>query len=79
MVDTFEAALWAFAPMDGFARTLLRAVNLGDDADTVGAVAGQIAGAHYGLSAIPTEWLDVLAWRDDLIDLGRRLYTVSQT
>jgi ADP-ribosyl-[dinitrogen reductase] hydrolase len=79
MLDTFEAALWAFAAMDGFAATVLRAVNLGDDADTVGAVAGQIAGAHYGLSAIPIEWLDVLAWRDDITDLGRRLYAVSQT
>ncbi|EKM99110.1 ADP-ribosylation/Crystallin J1 [Acidocella sp. MX-AZ02] len=78
VLDTFEAALWAFAPADGFAAIVLRAVNLGDDADTVGAVAGQIAGAHYGMSGIPTEWLDALIWRDDIIDLGRRLYRLSQ-
>ena len=77
VIDTFEAAIWSFAPRDGFAATLLRAVNLGDDADTVGAVAGQIAGAAYGLSAIPRPWLDVLAWRDDIIAMGRRLYGLS--
>jgi ADP-ribosyl-[dinitrogen reductase] hydrolase len=77
VLDTFEASLWAFAPLDGFAAAVLRAVNLGDDADTVGAVTGQIAGAHYGLSTIPADWLDVLAWRDEIIDLGRRLYALS--
>jgi ADP-ribosyl-[dinitrogen reductase] hydrolase len=77
VLDTFEAALWAFAPQDGFAATLLRAVNLGDDADTVGAVTGQIAGARYGLSAIPADWLSVLAWRNELIALARKLYASS--
>lgn len=77
VVDTFEAAVWAFAPKDGFDRIVLRAVNLGDDADTVGAVAGQIAGAYYGLSQIPRPWLEVLAWRDDIIALGRKLHALS--
>jgi len=79
VLDTFEAALWAFAPTDGFASIVLRAVNLGDDADTVGAVTGQIAGARYGLSGIPTEWVEALIWRDDIIKLGRTLYQLSQT
>ena len=74
VLDTFEAALWAFAPRDGFSQIVLRAVNLGDDADTVGAVAGQLAGAAYGLSAVPSAWLEVLAWRDELIAFGRKLY-----
>lgn len=73
VLATFEAALWAFAPQDGFAAIILRAVNLGDDADTVGAVAGQLAGARYGLSAIPPDWLDVLLWRDEIVALGRDL------
>jgi ADP-ribosyl-[dinitrogen reductase] hydrolase len=77
VLHTFEAALWAFAPGYGFAPTVLRAVNLGDDADTVGAVTGQLAGAHYGLSAIPPDWLEVLAWRDEIISLGRRLFALS--
>jgi len=78
VVDTFEAALWAFAPQDGFADIVLRAVNLGDDADTVGAVAGKIAGARYGLSGVPGEWLEVLAWRDELIRKGRALFGGSR-
>ncbi|OYV36837.1 MAG: hypothetical protein B7Z80_14455 [Rhodospirillales bacterium 20-64-7] len=77
VVDTFEAALWAFASEDCFAATVLRAVNLGDDADTVGAVAGQLAGARYGLSGIPTEWLEVLLWRDEIIAMGRALCRLS--
>jgi ADP-ribosyl-[dinitrogen reductase] hydrolase len=77
VVDTFDAAVWAFAPQDGFENILLRAVNLGGDADTVGAVAGQIAGARYGLSQIPISWLTVLAWRDDIIELARNLYQLA--
>jgi len=77
VIDTFEAALWAFAPQDGFENILLRAVNLGDDADTVGAVTGQLAGARYGLSQIPEPWVQVLAWRDEIIDMGRKLYRLS--
>jgi ADP-ribosyl-[dinitrogen reductase] hydrolase len=77
VVDTFEAAIWAFAPRDGFRNILLRAVNLGDDADTVGAVTGQIAGAAYGLSGIPETWLEVLAWRPRIIDMGRALYSLA--
>jgi ADP-ribosyl-[dinitrogen reductase] hydrolase len=46
------------------------AAVVSDDADTVGAVAGQIAGAHYGLSGIPNEWVQALIWRDDIINLG---------
>jgi ADP-ribosyl-[dinitrogen reductase] hydrolase len=74
VLDTFEAACWAVAQRGSFAYSVLKAVNLGDDADTVGAVTGQIAGAAYGLSAIPREWLEVLAWRDRIIQLGRDLY-----
>lgn len=77
VIDTFEAAVWAFAPRDGFKNILLRAVNLGDDADTVGAVTGQIAGAVYGLSGIPASWVEVLAWRSKIIEMGRRLYTLA--
>ena len=53
VVHTLEAAVWAFAGTASFEEAVLRAVNLGDDADTVGAVAGQIAGAVYGLRGIP--------------------------
>ncbi len=46
---------------------VILAVNLADDADTVGAVTGQLAGALYGMSAIPERWLARLAWRDRIV------------
>lgn len=61
MVRTLEAALWAFAGTDDFESGALKIVNLGDDADTTGAVFGQIAGAHVGEGAIPERWRDRLA------------------
>lgn len=64
VVDTLEAALWSVARTETFEDALVLAVNLGDDADTVGAVTGQIAGALHGASAIPERWLTHLAWRD---------------
>jgi ADP-ribosylglycohydrolase len=50
-----------------------QAVNLGDDADTVGAVTGQLAGAVYGESSIPDRWLDHLAWRNEMKGLAKML------
>ncbi len=56
VVDTLEAALWSVSRSETFEEAVLMAVNLGDDADTVGAVTGQIAGAVWGLGAIPDRW-----------------------
>jgi ADP-ribosyl-[dinitrogen reductase] hydrolase len=64
VVHTLEAAVWCVERADGFADAVLEAVNLGDDADTVGAVAGQIAGAMWGVEAIPAAWRPQLAWHD---------------
>ena len=61
-----EAALWAFATTDNYREGCLRAVNLGDDADTTAAVYGQIAGAYYGESEIPGEWREQVALRSAL-------------
>jgi ADP-ribosyl-[dinitrogen reductase] hydrolase len=52
-VRSLEAALWAFHDAVDFREAVLRAVNLGDDADTTGAVCGQFAGAYFGESGIP--------------------------
>ena len=60
VIDTLEAALWAFFITDTFEDGAIRAVNLGDDADTVGAVYGGLAGAFYGFDAIPTRWMKSL-------------------
>ena len=67
VIHTLEAALWAVGTTDSFESAVILAVNLADDADTVGAVTGQLAGALYGMSAIPDRWLDRLAWRDSIV------------
>jgi len=67
VVHSLEAALWAFSNSDSFESGCLKAVNLGDDADTTGAVYGQLAGAYYGEDRIPDHWLRKLALKD-LID-----------
>jgi ADP-ribosyl-[dinitrogen reductase] hydrolase len=67
VVRTLEAALWAFHDAKDFRTAVLKAVNLGDDADSVGAVCGQLAGAFWGYRAIPKPWVDGLA-RRDMID-----------
>ena len=63
VVDSLEAALWAFYNSDSYEEGALLAVNLGDDADTTGAVYGQLAGAYYGREGIPERWLETLAYR----------------
>ena len=67
VVKSLEAALWAFHDAEDFREAVLRAVNLGDDTDTTGAVCGQLAGAYWGESGIPAEWLEGLA-RRNMID-----------
>lgn len=74
VVESLEAALWAFSRGEDLRECLLLAVNLGDDADTTGAVAGQIAGAFYGAGAIPGEWLRPLARRSEITALADRLH-----
>jgi ADP-ribosylglycohydrolase len=73
-VQTLEAALWAFATSSSFKEGALKAVNLGEDADTTGAVYGQLAGAHYGASRIPLEWRKQLAHGDAIERFAMRLF-----
>ena len=73
-VDSLEAALWCFATTDTFESAVLAAANLGNDADTTAAIVSQIAGAHYGLGAIPPDWLVRLAMREDIDALARALH-----
>jgi ADP-ribosylglycohydrolase len=73
VVDSLEAALWAFAKSTTFEHGALLAVNLGDDADTTGAVYGQIAGAFYGADAIPERWRSRLARLETLESFAARL------
>ena len=71
VVDTLEAAIWCFLNTDNYKDCVLKAVNLGEDTDTVGAVAGGLAGLYYGIEAIPEEWIEVLPkkeWITELIE-----------
>jgi len=77
VVKCLDAALWAFHNSSNFKDGCLLAVNLGDDADTTGAVYGQFAGAFYGLEGIPKEWIDKIAMRDLILDFGRRLHAMA--
>ena len=73
VVQSLEAALWAFYRSDTFRDGCLLAANLGDDADTTAAVYGQLAGAYYGAGAIPASWLEQLALRDTIEELAAAL------
>ena len=72
VVESLEAALWCFHHAADYRSAVLMAANLGEDADTTAAVCGQVAGAHYGSSAIPSEWLEPLLMRDNLEQLAAR-------
>ncbi|EIZ83867.1 ADP-ribosyl-(dinitrogen reductase) hydrolase [Methylobacterium sp. GXF4] len=76
-IDTLEAALWCTDQAASFEEALVLAVNLAGDADTVGAVTGQIAGAVFGASAIPQRWLGPLAWREQLETLATQLVRLT--
>jgi ADP-ribosyl-[dinitrogen reductase] hydrolase len=77
VAECLEAALWAFHNGGDFREGCLLAVNLGNDADTTGAVYGQLAGAFYGADAIPRTWCDALALCPLIIDFADRLYAAS--
>lgn len=62
--DTLKAATWCFVNTNSYEDCALAAVNLGDDTDTTAAVAGALAGAAYGMDAIPQEWIDALRGKE---------------
>ncbi len=77
VVQSLEAALWCFWQTDNYRDAILLAANLGDDADTTAAVCGQIAGAFYGVGAIPEDWLAKLAERELIRELALKLFVQS--
>lgn len=74
VVESLEAAMWCFIRTDSFEDAILKAANLGDDADTTAAVCGQVAGAYHGASHIPSRWLERVALRSEITLLADRLY-----
>lgn len=79
VVDALEAALWAFWQAEDFRSGALAAVNLGQDADTTGAIYGQLAGAYFGESGIPDAWLSVLHDAADIRRVADALLDASGT
>ena len=75
VVNTLEAALWCLLTTNSYKECVLKAVNLGEDTDTVAAIAGGLAGALYGYDSIPQEWKDILIKRDYLESLCEKAYT----
>ncbi len=79
VVESLEAALWAFAQARDFRHGALHAANLGNDADTTAAVYGQIAGAYFGADGIPAEWRDLLTAREEVERIERALTEAGET
>ena len=69
VVDALEAAVWSLVNTDSFEDALLKAVNLGDDTDTVGAIAGGLAGLYYGYASIPEDWISAIKRREWIEDM----------
>jgi len=76
-VDALEAALWSVDGAAGFRDAVLRAANLGDDADTTAAIAGQLAGARWGASAIPAQWREKVVAGERMVSLARALFVAG--
>ncbi|MGI4939632.1 MAG: ADP-ribosylglycohydrolase family protein [Janthinobacterium lividum] len=77
VVQALQAAVWAVARTTDFRSAVLLAANLGDDADSTAAIAGQLAGAIYGAAGIPPGWLDALAWRGRLESAAAVLFDAA--
>lgn len=77
VIDTLEAALWAFFSTDTFEDGAISAVSLGEDADTVAAVYGALAGAFYGLEAIPSRWMRAMRQKELLQKVSEGLEALN--
>ncbi len=73
VLHSLEASFWCFLNSDSYEETVLKAVNLGQDTDTTGAIAGGLSGIYFGLENIPQKWINNLARVKDIKDLTDRL------
>jgi len=73
VLHTLEASIWCLLTTENYKEAVLKAVNLGDDSDTTGAVTGGLAGLLYGFESIPSNWIEQIARKDDIDDLAERL------
>ena len=79
VVKSLKAALWCFHTTNSFRDAVLKAVNLGDDADTTAAICGQVAGAFHGYNKIPGTWVYIIAKNKELIEYSRKLYRAEES
>ena len=73
VLSSLEASLWCFLNSESYSEAVLKAVNLGEDTDTTGAITGGIAGIYYGFENITEEWIVVLARKEDIEKLCEKL------
>ncbi|WP_426481296.1 ADP-ribosylglycohydrolase family protein [Chryseobacterium sp. R2ACT005] len=73
VLHSLEASLWCFFNSESYSEAVLKAVNLGEDTDTTGAITGGIAGIYYGYGSIPEEWIAELVRKDDIEALCEKL------
>ncbi|WP_080777336.1 ADP-ribosylglycohydrolase family protein [Chryseobacterium phocaeense] len=73
VLHSLEASLWCFLNSESYSEAVLKAVNLGEDTDTTGAITGGIAGIYYGFENIPEEWINELVRKDDIGVLCEKL------
>lgn len=74
IVDSLEAAVWCLLTTNTYQDCVLKAVNLGNDTDTVAAIAGGLAGALYGIDSIPQQWVNTLIKKDYIENLCENAY-----
>ncbi|MBN1253347.1 MAG: ADP-ribosylglycohydrolase family protein, partial [Bacteroidales bacterium] len=74
VIDSLEAALWCFFKNDDYKSTVLNAVNLGEDTDTIAAIVGGLAGIYYGFDSIPENWINSIAKKNEIEKLCNRFY-----
>jgi ADP-ribosyl-[dinitrogen reductase] hydrolase len=76
--ETLEAALWAFYRSNDFEQGTILAINLGGDSDSTGAVYGQLAGAYYGVQAIPIRWREKIMKRELIVGIADKLWNLAK-
>lgn len=74
VVDSLEASIWCLYNTSSYKEAVLKAVNLGEDTDTVGAITGSLAGLYYGLNGIPKEWINSLQNKEFINSICDRFY-----
>lgn len=73
VLHTLEASIWCLLTTENYKDAVLKAVNLGEDTNTTAAVIGGLAGLLYGFENIPESWINQIARKEDIMDLGERL------